>query len=55
MRGARSPSAKARFVLKRLWVIVALLALVFLGCLIYGIYLGDADYVLENAKSFCFT
>jgi succinate dehydrogenase hydrophobic anchor subunit len=32
-----------------------LLALLFMGLVLYGIHHGDASYVAENAKAFCFS
>ena len=37
------------------WFLLAALLAIFLGVLLYGIYQGDAQFVLENAKAFCFT
>ncbi|MGD0111864.1 MAG: hypothetical protein ABSD48_08350 [Armatimonadota bacterium] len=37
------------------WVILIALLAVAIGVLLYGIYQGDAQFVLENAKAFCFT
>ena len=37
------------------WVILIALLAVAIGALLYGIYQGDAQFVLENAKAFCFT
>ena len=37
------------------WVILIALLAVAIGVLLYGIYQGDAQYVMENAKAFCFT
>lgn len=37
------------------WVILIALLAATIGVLLYGIYQGDAQFVLENAKAFCFT
>jgi hypothetical protein len=37
------------------WIIAALLAVVFGGLLVYGVFKGDIQYVLLNAQSFCFS
>jgi hypothetical protein len=37
------------------WVLLVALLLVFVGILLFGIYQGDAEFVLDNAKAFCFT
>jgi hypothetical protein len=40
---------------RRVLAITVLLLVVFVGLLAYGIFIGDADYVLSNATSICFT
>lgn len=40
---------------RSLRIAAGLLALVFVGLLLYGILIGDAGYVLDNAQSICFT
>lgn len=37
------------------WIILIALLAAAIGVLLYGIYQGDAQFVLENAKAFCFT
>jgi hypothetical protein len=37
------------------YIIVGLLALAFVGALLYGVGVGDALYVFKNASNFCFT
>jgi len=37
------------------WVIAAILMLVFVGLLLHGVHVGDAEYVLENAQTICYT
>jgi hypothetical protein len=37
------------------WVIAAILMLVFVGLLLHGVQVGDAEYVLENAQTICYT
>jgi len=41
--------------MRRALLIAALLALLFTGLALYGIGHGDASFVAENAKSFCFS
>lgn len=40
---------------KAVLIFVALLALLFFALVLYGIHHGDASYVAENAKAFCFS
>ena len=40
---------------RRVWIAAVLLMLVFVTFLAYGIYLGDAGLVLDNAQAICFT
>jgi hypothetical protein len=40
---------------KRRWFIIGWLAALLVAVLAYGIYAGDAGYVLKNAQNFCFT
>jgi hypothetical protein len=40
---------------KRWSLIIGCLAVLLIGLLAWGIYAGDADYVLKNAHNFCFT
>ena len=37
------------------WIVLVLLALVFVGLLVYGVQIGDAEYVFTNAQSICYT
>jgi len=36
-------------------ILVAFLVLLCFGLVLYGIHHGDASYVAENAKAFCFS
>ena len=41
---------------KKVWILLAMLALLFAGLLTYGLSQGDAGYVLRNAsENFCFS
>jgi hypothetical protein len=40
---------------KRSWIAALLLSVLFVGLLAYGIYTGDAAYLLENAATICYT
>jgi hypothetical protein len=40
---------------KKSWLIIALVAALFVGLLIYGIHTGDVEFVLKNARDFCFS
>jgi len=42
-------------VLTRRWLIPILLGALLVGCLLYGVYMGDALYVLKNARAYCYT
>ena len=46
---------KEQSVRKLRWVLLIALLLVFVCILLFGIYQGDAEFVLDNAKAFCFT
>ena len=37
------------------WMVLIVLLAIFVGVLLLGIYQGDAEFVLDNAKAFCFT
>jgi len=36
-------------------IIAGILLLLFIGLLVHGVRLGDAQYVLDNAQTICYT
>ncbi len=39
---------------RKKWFIFVILCALFGSMLVFGIYKGDADYVVKNAENFCF-
>jgi hypothetical protein len=37
------------------WLVALLMFALFAGSIVYGVFLGDVDYVAVNAEAFCFS
>lgn len=40
---------------RKTWILFAVVVSVLIGCVGYGIYLGDPWYVFDNAAAICYT